>query len=218
MPPIRFVRPSPASPARPAAAASAAASPAAAATAATVAPAPPLWPGLPPLLLAFAFAGTRISAGGRGRGRIRTACSPAGRLVAALLLLLRVLLHVLGQVGLLRVRLAAQLADVRLQVLGVLVLRDVLEQRGLVGEALVARVALERLVRLMAPRVGLQVGELRERLRAAGMPALVRLVAGVRPDVLLQVRQLRELALADLAPVRLDAEMYPRVLRQTDLW
>ncbi len=77
-------------------------------------------------------------------------------------------------------------------------LGDVLEERVLVGEALVAGVALVGLVGLVAARVGLQVGELREGLGAAGVTALVRLVASVRPDVLLQVRQLRELALADL--------------------
>lgn len=96
-----------------------------------------------------------------------------------------VLLHVLGQIGLLRVTLAAVLADVRLQVLRLLVLRYVLEQTRLVGEALVARVTLVRLVRLVASRMALQVAQLAERLRAARMPALVRLVAGVRADVLL---------------------------------
>ena len=45
-------------------------------------------------------------------------------------------------------------------------LRDVLEQRLLVSKALVAGVALVRLVTLMASRMRLQVGELRERLRA----------------------------------------------------
>ena len=44
--------------------------------------------------------------------------------------------------------------------------------------------------------------------------ALVGLVAGVGPDVLLQVGQLGELPLADLAPVRLDAQVDSRVLRQ----
>ena len=34
------------------------------------------------------------------------------------------------------------------------------------------------------------------------------------PDVLLQVGQLGELPLADLAPVRLDPQVDPRVLRQ----
>jgi len=62
--------------------------------------------------------------------------------------------------------------------------------------------------------VRLQIGELREGLGAAGVPALVRFVARVRADVLLQVRQLRELALADLAAVRLDPQVDPRVLRQ----
>jgi len=95
-----------------------------------------------------------------------------------------------------------------------LVCLDVLQQRGLVREALVAGVALERFVRLVTPRVRLQVGELREGLLTAGMPALVRLVARVRPDVLLQVRELRELPLADLAAVRLDPQVDPRVLRQ----
>jgi len=62
--------------------------------------------------------------------------------------------------------------------------------------------------------VRLQIGELREGLGAAGVPALVRFVTRVRADVLLQVRQLRELALADLAAVRLDPQVDPRVLRQ----
>lgn len=98
---------------------------------------------------------------------------------------LRVLLHVLRQVCLLGITLAAVLADVRLQVLRLLVLRYVLEEAGLVGEALVAGVAFVRLVGLVAPRVTLEVAQLTERLRAPWMPALVRLVAGVRADVLL---------------------------------
>jgi hypothetical protein len=40
---------------------------------------------------------------------------------------------------------------VRLEVLGLLVLGDVLQQRGLVHKALVARVALVRLVSLVTP-------------------------------------------------------------------
>ena len=66
----------------------------------------------------------------------------------------------------LRVALPAILADVRLEVLGLLVLRNVLEERGLVDEAFVARVALVRLVSLVAARVGLQVRQLGEGLRA----------------------------------------------------
>jgi len=127
---------------------------------------------------------------------------------------LGVLLHVLGQVRLLRVRLAAVLAYVRLEVFRLLVFGYVLEQRLLVLEALVARVALERLVRLVAPGVRLQVAELRERLGAARVPALVRLVTGVRAYVLLQVAELREPPLADVAPVRFDAQMDARVLAQ----
>ena len=45
-------------------------------------------------------------------------------------------------------------------------LGDVLQQRWLVCEALVAGVALVRLVTLMASRMRLQVRQLRERLRA----------------------------------------------------
>ena len=45
-------------------------------------------------------------------------------------------------------------------------LGDVLQQGGLVCEALVAGVALVRLVTLMASRMRLQVRQLRERLRA----------------------------------------------------
>ena len=45
-------------------------------------------------------------------------------------------------------------------------LRDVFQQGGLVCEALVAGVALVRLVSLVAPGVGLQVGQLGEGLGA----------------------------------------------------
>ena len=76
------------------------------------------------------------------------------------------LLHVLGQVGFLGVALAAVGADVRLQMLGLLVLGDVLQQRGLVVETLVAGVTFVWLVRLVTPGVGLQVGQLGEGLRA----------------------------------------------------
>ena len=55
---------------------------------------------------------------------------------------------------------------VGLYMLRLFVFRDVVEQGLLVGEALVARVALVGLVRLVAPRVRLQVGQLREGLRA----------------------------------------------------
>lgn len=110
-----------------------------------------------------------------------------------------VLLHVLGQVGLLRVALSAELADVSLQVLRLLVLGNVIEESVLVDEALVAGVALVGFVGLVASGVGLQVGELREGLGAAVVATLVRLVARVCADVLLQVRQLRELSLADFA-------------------
>ena len=98
-------------------------------------------------------AGPGLTGGGKNRG---TLVKPV-----------RVLLHVLGQVGLLGVALAAVRADVGLDVLRVLVLGDVLQERGLLGEALVAGVALVGLVRLVAPRVGLQVRQLGERLRAA---------------------------------------------------
>lgn len=54
-------------------------------------------------------------------------------------------------------------------------------------------VAFEWFVRLMAPGMGLQVGELAEWLVAVRIFALVRLLAGVRPQVLLKVGQLREL-------------------------
>ena len=53
-----------------------------------------------------------------------------------------------------------------LYMLGLLVLRDVLEQGLLIREALVTGVALVRLVSLVASRVGLQVGQLREGLGA----------------------------------------------------
>jgi hypothetical protein len=51
-------------------------------------------------------------------------------------------------------------ADVGLDVLGLLMLGDVLKERLFVGKALVAGVALVWLVCLVAPGVGLQVGQL----------------------------------------------------------
>lgn len=65
----------------------------------------------------------------------------------------------------------------RLQVLGLAVLGDVLEQRRLIGEALVTGVAFERLVRLVTPRVRLEIGELREGLQTARVTTLVGFVA-----------------------------------------
>ena len=60
-------------------------------------------------------------------------------------------------------------------------LGDVLQQGGLVCEALVAGVALVRLVTLMASRMRLQVGELRERLRATwGAKRLAELWGKIR--------------------------------------
>ena len=53
-----------------------------------------------------------------------------------------------------------------LNMLGLLVLGDVLQQGRLVCEALVAGVALVWLVSLVAPGVGLQVGQLGEGLGA----------------------------------------------------
>ena len=76
------------------------------------------------------------------------------------------LLHVLGEVSFLCVGFATVGTDVSLQVLGLLVLGDVLQQGGLVSEALVAGVALVGLVSLVAPGVGLQVGQLGEGLGA----------------------------------------------------
>ena len=52
-----------------------------------------------------------------------------------------------------------------LYMLGLLVFGYVVKQGLLVSEALVAGVTLVRLVSLVAPRVGLQVGQLGERLR-----------------------------------------------------
>ena len=46
------------------------------------------------------------------------------------------------------------------------------------------------------------------------MATLVRLVPSVGPDVLLQVGELGELALADLAAVRLDPQVDSHVLRK----
>jgi hypothetical protein len=71
-----------------------------------------------------------------------------------------VLLHVFSQIGLLGVALAAVRTDVCLEMLGLLVLGNVVQKRGFVVETLVAGVALVGLVCLVAPGVGLQVGQL----------------------------------------------------------
>lgn len=62
---------------------------------------------------------------------------------------LRMFLHVLSEVSLLSVALAAVLTDVSLEMLALLVLGDVLQQTGLVREALIAGVALVRFVGLV---------------------------------------------------------------------
>ena len=76
------------------------------------------------------------------------------------------LLHVLGQVGLLRVGFPTVRTDVSLQVFGLLVLRDVIQEGGLVMKTFIAGVTLVGFVRLVTPRVRLQVGQLGEGLGA----------------------------------------------------
>lgn len=88
-----------------------------------------------------------------GRDSSAGSQQPAGSLLRPV----AVLLHVFGQVGFLGVALPAELADVCLEVFRLLVLGNVVEERVLVDEALVAGVALVRLVRLVAARVGLEV-------------------------------------------------------------
>ena len=95
-------------------------------------------------------------------GHVRRSCNDRRTLVCPV----RVLLHVLRKVRLLRVTLSTVGADVCLYMLGLLVLGDVLKEGLFVGEALVAGVALVRLVSLVAARVGLQVRQLGEGLRA----------------------------------------------------
>ena len=93
-------------------------------------------------------------------------------------------------------------------------LRNVLEQRLLLRKAFVTRITFERLVRLVATRMTLQIAELRERFGTVGVPTLVRLLPGMRAHVLLQMRELRELTLTYLALVGFDAEMDARMLTQ----
>ena len=76
------------------------------------------------------------------------------------------LLHVLRQVGLLRVGFPTVRTDVSLQVLGLLVLRDVIQEGGLVMETFIAGVTLVGFVSLMTPGVRQQVGQLGEGLGA----------------------------------------------------
>lgn len=96
--------------------------------------------------------------------------------------------HVLTKVRLLRIALATILAYMSLQVFGFFVFGDVFEQVLLVGEALIAGVAFEGLVGLMAAAVALEVGELGEGFGASDLGATIGLVSSVRSDVLLEVR------------------------------
>ncbi len=57
-------------------------------------------------------------------------------------------------------------ADVSLDMFGLLVLGDVLQEGGLVGEALVAGLTLVRLVSLVTSRVTLEIRQLRKGLGA----------------------------------------------------
>ena len=95
-------------------------------------------------------------------GHVRGSCNDRRALVRPV----SVLLHVLRKIRLLSVTLSTVGADVCLYMFRLLVLRDVLKERLFVGEALVAGVALVRLVSLVAARVGLQVRQLGEGLRA----------------------------------------------------
>ena len=64
----------------------------------------------------------------------------------------------------------------------------------------------------MASRMRLQVRQLAECFRTAGMSTFVRFVTRVGANVLLQVGQLSEFTLADLASIGLDAQMDAGVL------
>ena len=78
-------------------------------------------------------------------------------------------LHVFGQVSLLCVGFTTVRTDVSLQVFGLLVLRDVIQERGLVMKTFIAGVTLVGFVSLMTARVRLQVGQLGEGLGATWM-------------------------------------------------
>jgi len=95
------------------------------------------------------------------------------------------LLHVFGEIGFLCVRLTTVLANMSLEMLGLFMLRNVLEEGRLIRKALVTGVAFKRLVCLVTPGVALQVAELREGLVTAWMPTLVWLVSCMRANVLL---------------------------------
>ena len=95
------------------------------------------------------------------------------------------LLHVFGKIGFLCVRLTTVLANMSLEMLGLFMLRNVLQEGRLIRKALVAGVAFKRFVCLMTPGMALQVAELRERLVTTWMPTLVRLVPCMRANVLL---------------------------------
>lgn len=66
-------------------------------------------------------------------------------------------IHMLTKIRLLCVTLAAILADVRLQMLGLLVLGDMFQQILFVREAFITGVAFKGLVGLVAPAVALKV-------------------------------------------------------------
>ena len=120
----------------------------------------------------------------------------------------------LGQVCLLSVRLSAELTDVSLEVLGLLVFGNVFKKGCFVGETFVTTVTFEGLVSLMTSRVGLEVRQLRECFVTSLMPTLVGFVSSVSSNMLLEMRKLSKLPHADLAFIRLDAQVDPSMLRQ----
>ena len=89
--------------------------------------------------------------------------------------------------------------------------QSVCSQRIARIEGLVTLLTLEGSHSAVDPHVGPQGGLLAEGL--ATCVADEGLVPCVSPDVLLKVGELGELSLADLATVRLDPEVDPRVLR-----
>ena len=89
--------------------------------------------------------------------------------------------HVTLQVGLLSVGLAAEITNVCLEVFRVLVLGNVFKKSLLIEEALVATVAFERLICLVAAGMRLKVAQLRKGFGTIWLWAFVWLVTCRKP-------------------------------------
>lgn len=130
----------------------------------------------------------------------------------AFLRFLSMLLHVLGEIGLLGVGFSTKMTNMCLQMLRLLMFWDVVKKGALISETFIATVAFVWFVRLMTSGMRLKIGQLRKGLVTSHVTTFVRLVTSMRSYMLLEVRKLSEFPLTNLTSVRLDTQMNAGVL------